>query len=248
MYVGDSAAGRQPTGLSIVLPTYNERGHIRALLTAIASVMDQALVPFEVVVVDDASPDRTADEAAAVADARVRVLVRHRERGLATALRHGIEHSQGRALLLMDADFNHQPADIPRLYSALQAADIVVGSRVLPGGGMQGPPWRFWSSWLVNAVIRAAGGSRVRDNTSGFLCFTRDVLAGLDADKLFIGYGDYCIRLLHACQSRGLRIVEVPVVYGRRRSGGSKTRFLWYAWQCLRTVREIRAPARPSVD
>jgi dolichol-phosphate mannosyltransferase len=241
-----AADGGHPTDLSIVLPTYNERGHIRTLLVAIAGVLDQAQVHFEVLVVDDASPDGTAAEATAVPDPRVRVLVRQRDRGLATALRHGIEHSRGRALLLMDADFNHQPADIPRLYSTLQAADIVVGSRFLPRGGMQGPAWRYWSSWLVNAMIRAASGSRVRDNTSGFLCLKRDVMAGLDADAIFVGYGDYCIRVLHACQRRGLHIVEVPVMYGHRGSGGSKTRFLSYAWQCLRTVRDIRERQRQA--
>jgi len=226
--------------LSVILPTYNECDHIAELLTSICRSLKTVTTSFEVIVVDDDSPDGTAEKAAQVGESQVQVLVRHGERGLAGAVRYGIERSTGDALLIMDADFNHRPEDIPRLLAALDTAEVVVGSRYVRGGGMHGPRWRYWSSWLLNMWIRLWAGSRIRDNTSGFFCIKQSILRNLDYDLVFIGYGDYCMRLLHECQRHGWRIAEVPVVYSTRKSGISKTRFLKYSWQYLRTVQQLR--------
>jgi dolichol-phosphate mannosyltransferase len=233
-----------PCDLSIILPTYNERDHIVELLHSICRIVEPLTPSFEIVVVDDDSPDGTAEEAARVDECRVRVVRRRGERGLAGAVRCGIEHSAGHTLLIMDADFNHRPEDIPRLFTRLASADVVVGSRYVRGGGMHGPRWRKWSSWLMNLLVRRGTGSRVRDNTSGFLCFERSVLRNLDCDMIFLGYGDYCIRLLHEFQVHGRRIAEVPVVYGTRKSGISKTSFLRHSGQYVRTVQQIRGHSR----
>jgi len=233
-----------PCDLSVILPTYDEGNHIGELLRAISRVLAPTVPSFEVIVVDDSSPDGTAREAARANEGHVRVLVRQGDRGLAAAILHGIENSAGHTLVFMDADFNHDPEDIPRLLAAVATAEVAVGSRYVPGGAMKGLRWRCWSSSLMNLLIRLGTGSSIRDNTSGFLCFKRSLLHSLDCDKIFIGYGDYCIRFLDQCQMQALSIVEVPVVYGTRRSGTSKTRFLKYSWQYLRAVQQLRTGRR----
>jgi len=159
-------------------------------------------------------------------------------------VRYGIEHSAGRTLVIMDADFNHRPEDIPRLLAALDTADVVVGSRYVPEGGMPDSRWRYASSWLLNVWIQWRTGSRIHDHTSGFLVLGRTLLRHLDLEATFVGYGDYCIRLLHQFQKHECHIAEVPVVYGLRKSGVSKTRLLGYVPRYLRTVEQIRASWR----
>ncbi len=228
--------------LSVILPTYNERDHIAELVSTLCNVIEPACPSFEILLVDDSSPDGTADEVRGIGDPRVNVHVRVTDRGLAKAVRYGLEHSRGRFLVAMDADFNHRPGDVPRLFAAAQRADVAVGSRYVRGGGMEGPTWRYWGSWLINRWIQLRLGSRVRDNTSGFLCFSRDVLQSLDAERIFYGYGDYAIRFLYLAQQKGWRVAEVPVVYSVRKSGASKTRFVHYLGQYLQVIEDIRRP------
>lgn len=233
-----------PCDLSVILPTYDEGKHIVELLRAISRVLAPTVPSFEVIVVDDNSPDGTAGEATRAAEGHVRVLVRQGDRGLAAAILHGIQNSRGHTLVIMDADFNHDPVDIPRLLAAVATAEVAVGSRHVHGGGMSGPRWRYWSSSLMNLLVRLWTGSSIRDNTSGFLCFSRSLLSSLDCDNIFVGYGDYCIRFLDQCQMQALSVVEVPVVYGTRRSGTSKTSYLKYSWQYVRAVQRIRTGRR----
>lgn len=225
--------------LSVVLPTYNERDHIADLVLSVCEVLDSTC-NFEVIVVDDSSPDGTAGEVQRLAEPRVKTYVRNTDRGLGKAIRYGLERTDGHWLAVMDADFNHRPVDLPRLFHAAQCTDIAVGSRFAPGGGMEGPAWRYWGSWLINEWIQLRLGSRVRDNTSGYLCFHRGVLRGLDADRIFFGYGDYAIRLLCLAQRQGWAVAEVPVKYSARKSGSSKTRFIQYLGQYLQVVESIR--------
>ena len=226
--------------VSVVLPTYNEEGHIAELVRAVCALVQPCAGSLEIVVVDDASPDGTAMRARSIEGCPVKVVERESERGLASAVRRGIECSRGEVLIVMDADFNHRVEDTPRLLAELDQADVAVGSRFVRGGGMPGSRMRYWGSWLLNTWIALRTESGLHDHTSGFLALGRGVLEDLDFDTVFRGYGDYCIRLLCALRRGGARITEVPVRYGQRKSGESKTRLLPFLMPYLRTTEQIR--------
>jgi dolichol-phosphate mannosyltransferase len=212
---------------SIVLPTYKERDNIVELVQAIHRYLEPDGFNYEVVIVDDNSPDGTADvvRAAFGTDPRVKLYVRAQERGLATALRYGAEHSEGEVLVFMDTDFNHDPAMIPQLVKFLEYYDVVIGSRFVMRGGMEDRV-RYIFSFIYNLGLRFLFGTRVWDNLSGFFAIYRDKLLELDLDQIFYGYGDYFIRLLMVGWRRGWRMLEIPVFYRLRMHGHSKTQFL----------------------
>lgn len=212
---------------SIILPTYKERDNIVELVQAIHRYLEPDGFNYEVVIVDDNSPDGTADvvRAAFGGDPRVKLHVRTQERGLATALRYGAEHSEGEVLVFMDTDFNHDPAMIPQLVKFLEYYDVVIGSRFVMRGGMEDRV-RYIASFIYNLGLRFLFGTRVWDNLSGFFAIYRDKLLELNLDQIFYGYGDYFIRLLMVGWRRGWRMLEIPVFYRLRMHGHSKTQFL----------------------
>ncbi len=220
----DSSFGNSQK-VSVVIPTYNERGNIGDLVEDIVRVL-QPTGDYEVIVVDDNSPDGTAEvvQQKCAGNERVRLHVRTAERGLATAVRKGIELSTGSIIIVMDSDFNHDPKYIPQFLNLVQFYEVVVGSRFLYGGGMYFR-WRYYSSFLYNVFIRFFLGIPIRDKLSGFFAIRRETLRRLDFDRIFYGYGDYFIRFLMAVVDLKLSILEIPVFYDNRRSGESKTRF-----------------------
>lgn len=210
--------------LSIVLPTYNEAATISAVVAELRAVLDRQSAPHEILVLDDASPDGTADRVTAdhgECDG-VRVIRRAPPRGLAVSIREGLERARGDVLVVMDADFNHDPADVPRLLAHLDECEVVGGSRFLPGGGMYSQR-RQLGSRLMNLVIRAVVRTGVRDNLSGFFALRRATLARLPFDAIFFGYGDFYFRLLWYARRSGARIREIAVTYRPRAGGESKT-------------------------
>ncbi len=212
---------------SIILPTFQEKDNIVELVQAIHAHLEPEGFNYEVVIVDDNSPDDTAGvvRAAFENNSRVRLYVRTQERGLATALRYGAEHSDGDVLVFMDTDFNHDPAMIPQLVKFLEYYDVVIGSRFVMRGGMEDSV-RYVFSFMYNLGLRFLFGTRVWDNLSGFFAIYRDKLLELDLDQVFYGYGDYFIRLLMVGWRRGWRMLEIPVFYRLRMHGHSKTQFL----------------------
>lgn len=212
---------------SIILPTYNEKENIVELLQAIFATLRPNNLDFEVVVVDDNSPDGTAEAVRQNfdGDCRVSLLVRTEERGLATALRYGIDHSEGEILVFMDTDFNHDPILIPQMIKFLEYYDIIIGSRFVMAGGME-DRFRQFSSLLYNWGIRLLFRTPVHDNLSGFFSIYREKLVSMNLDQIYYGYGDYFIRLLMVAHKRGYRMLEIPVFYRLRRHGHSKTQFL----------------------
>ena len=208
----------------VILPTYNELDNLPTIIPAILAQGEH----FHVLVVDDNSPDgtgRLADELAA-ANPRVSVLHRSEKRGLGTAYVEGFKRAlaQGYDFIFeMDADFSHDPADLPRLLAAAESADVVIGSRWVPGGGA-----RNWS-WLRTFISRGGSiyarlilGVPVNDLTSGFKCFSRHVLERLDLQSIRSnGYG-FQVEMNYRCHQQGFRIAEVPIVFVDRRVGQSK--------------------------
>jgi dolichol-phosphate mannosyltransferase len=210
-----------------VLPTYNERPNIVALIRAILEALAGLPLEAQVIVVDDNSPDGTAEairEAFGDSDA-VRLIVREQERGLATAIARGISMAETELIGIMDTDFNHHPRYLAEMIGMMTGADLVIGSRYVPGGGMRTSRFRYWGSWFFNVFIRWGLGSPIKDNLSGFLVGKRALFLRLRDRPIFYGYGDYAIRLIYYALREGFVLQEVPVIYEFRLGGESKTQF-----------------------
>ncbi len=228
--------------VSIILPTYNEKDNIGHLIDALdAGARDQAWET-EILVVDDNSPDGTAEVArdrALSAGCAVRCFVRTEKRGLATAILYGIRHAGGDLIVVMDTDFNHDPGMIPQMVKFLEYYDLIIGSRFVMGGGMEDRR-RYFYSLLFNMFIRSVLRLQIQDNLSGFFAIRCDRLALLDQEAIFQGYGEYFIRLIHTARRRGYRMLEIPAFYRLRRHGVSKSRFVWMILNYTRCVFSLR--------
>ncbi|MAG94607.1 MAG: dolichol-phosphate mannosyltransferase [Planctomycetaceae bacterium] len=231
--------------VSVVLPTYNERGNIVALIEEIHQVLDG--VPTEIVVVDDDSPDGTADIVRERFAGRedVRVLVRTSDPSLAKSIRHGLEAATGDVLVVMDTDFNHPPEHLAFMVESLRWYDCVSGSRYLFGGGMESRK-RLTFSWLFNVFVRTATGGQITDNLYGYFAIRADVLRALKYDEIFWGYGDYCIRLLYFLQRKKAAVLQFPVMNGSRRSGTANSAFVSTLFQYVAATLPLAMKARLS--
>ena len=208
----------------VLVPTYNERDNLRPLVTALLSIAG-----LKVLVIDDNSPDGTADEGDALAAAsagRVAVMRRSGLRGLgrsyiegmAAALRTDATH-----ICQMDADFSHDPAELPRLLDASADADLVIGSRYVPGGALRRwPVHRVMLSTFANWYVRAITRLPVHDCTSGFRCWTRTLLTRLPLDRIVSDGYAFQVEMAWEAHTTGGRIVEVPITFVERREGQSK--------------------------
>lgn len=204
--------------VSIILATYNERENIVDMVRAIAANVSD---PLEVIVVDDNSPDQTAQVALDMHDPRVRVIRRVRARGLASAINRGIIESRGEIVGWMDADLCHPPSLLPRMIEGLNDCDVVIGSRYIGNGADRRSPARVLTSRMVNGLARWILGGGIRDYDSGFILLRREVL---DSVSLMPhGYGSYFIELLFACHRKGLKIIEIPYTFTDRAKGTSKS-------------------------
>lgn len=232
--------------ISIILPTYNEAGNIVKLIKDISNQTGLKNYQLEFIVVDDNSPDGTANQVKNLADNRVKLFVRKKERGLATAILLGIKKSSGQVIVLMDTDFNHQPKDIVHLITPLKLnqADLVIGSRYVKGGGMhisEAGTIQFLGSkfgnLLVNKIILR---SSLKESLSGFLAFKKKILKGFNLTQIFQGYGDYCIRLLYFANKERFKLAEIPVVYGKRQYGISKSNLIKMFFNYFKTALSLR--------
>ncbi|MFH0786406.1 MAG: glycosyltransferase [Pseudomonadota bacterium] len=225
-----------------MLPTYNEKENIVDLIQTILKELEPVVKSPQVIVVDDNSPDGTADliRKHFSAQPEVTLILRREERGLATAIAAGIERARTDLVVIMDTDFNHHPKDLPRLIKELPEADMVIGSRYISGGGMKTSRFRYLGSWVFNMFIRVVLGSPIKDNLSGFLVLKKEVVSQLKNHPIFYGYGDYCIRLIHYARKAGFIIREVPVVYEFRLGGESKTNFVKYLPDYIKATLALR--------
>jgi dolichol-phosphate mannosyltransferase len=215
-------------GTWLILPTYNEADNIEPLVQAALEQLARAGVAHTVLIVDDDSPDGTGAIADRLAEeiSQVRVLHRARKQGLGRAYLagFGVALDNGAELVLeMDSDFSHDPADLPRLIAAAGAADLVLGSRYVPGGGVA--DWGLLRRALSrggSAYARLILGIPVRDLTGGFKCFNRRVLESLDLARVRAeGYG-FQIELTYRAVRAGFTVTEVPILFSERRLGQSK--------------------------
>ena len=208
----------------ICLPTYNERENLGPITEAILA----AAPDVDVLVIDDGSPDGTgllADELAA-REPRVHVLHRAKKEGLGKAYLAGFDWALARdygLVLEMDADFSHDPGYLPAMLAKAQEADLVLGSRYVPGGGTV--------NWGLGRKILSRGGSlyartilgvRIRDLTGGFKCFRREVLEAIELGTVECSGYAFQIELTYRAILRGFRVAEIPIVFADRRVGQSK--------------------------
>lgn len=224
--------------ISVILPTYNEVGNIIQLINQIRRNLSKHL--YEIIVVDDDSPDGTFElvKKSFNNQNKIRLFQRKKDKGLAKAVRFGIEKSAGDFILVMDTDFNHNPADIPTMIKNIGKLDLIVGSRYIKGGGMENKI-RFVSSYLYNLIIRLILRLNTFDNLSGFFLIKREKLIKFSYDAIFKGYGDYFIRLLYFAHKNNLDIKEIPVFYQNRVAGQSKSKFFSMFVDYSKTVLEL---------
>ena len=211
----------------VIIPTYNEKENIENIIQAVFS-LEKA---FNILIVDDGSPDGTADIVKSMQKTypnRLFIEERTGKLGLGTAYIHGFRWCLKNGydyIFEMDADFSHNPKDLPRLYKACaeQGADMSVGSRYTKGGRVKNWPFdRIFLSFGASLYVRMITFMNVKDPTAGFVCYTRRVLETLDLDKIqFIGYA-FQIEMKFATHTSGFKIKEVPITFVDRIEGVSK--------------------------
>lgn len=208
----------------VVVPTYNERQNIDALLEALLALPGG----LHVLVVDDGSPDGTGtrvDEWVA-REPRVGVIHRPRKMGLGTAYIAGFSRGLAdgfEALIEMDADFSHRPAYVPELIAKAGEFDLVIGSRYIPGGGTSG--WGLHRRLLsqgANVFARGMLGLKVRDCTAGFRCYTAAALRRIDFTSVLAEGYSFQVEMLVRILKSGGRVAEIPIIFEERRHGRSK--------------------------
>jgi len=210
--------------ISVVLPTYNETPTIVEFLHNLMEVLDTWGEEYEIWVMDDASPDGTAQlvEDTYQEKTEVHVVRRTGIKGLGVAIEDGLGRVQGDKVVVMDSDFNHDARVVPYLVKLLSDFDVVVGSRFAPGGGMYSK-FRHFGSFGINVILRIVLRTQIQDNLCGFFAIRKEGLQKLPRERIFWGYGDYFFRLLFFALRIPLRILEIPVVYQSRKGGESKT-------------------------
>ena len=211
----------------VIIPTYNEIENVSNIIDAVMQLPEL----FDVLIIDDGSPDGTADVVRSKMTeypGRIHLEERQGKLGLGTAYIHGFKWALSRGyqyITEMDADFSHNPKDLSRLLEACkeQNADVAVGSRYITGVNVVNwPMGRVLMSFYASAYVRFVTRMKVRDTTAGFVCWHRNVLEALDLDKIeFKGYA-FQIEMKFKAWKHGFKIVEVPIVFVNRVLGTSK--------------------------
>lgn len=214
------------SGSLVIIPTYNEKENVERIIRAVFSLEGQ----FDILVVDDGSPDGTGDIVERLAteySGRLYLERRKGKLGLGTAYIHGFKWALAREytyIFEMDADFSHNPVDLIRLREACEeGADMAIGSRYINGVNViNWPMKRVLMSYMASKYVRFVMRIDIRDATAGFVCFGRQVLEAIDLDKVkFVGYA-FQIEMKFKALERGFRVVEVPIIFTDRTHGTSK--------------------------
>jgi dolichol-phosphate mannosyltransferase len=203
--------------ITVIFPTYNERENIEKLVLAAREIVK----PYEIIVVDDDSPDETwkvVQELAARYE-NIRLMRRRGKRGLASAIAEGIASSRGDVIVWMDCDFSMPLEKVPELINALEENDIAIGSRYVQGGKDKREFSRVVTSRIFNTFASLLLGRSIKDYTTGFIAAKKEVF-----DKLAIEgiYGEYCIIFLYNARKHGFKIAEVPYTCLPRKQGETK--------------------------
>jgi dolichol-phosphate mannosyltransferase len=209
----------------IIIPTFNERENISVLIKQIIETISNV----DILVIDDDSPDGTAQEVIAfskIAPTKINIIVRKGVQGLGgaytTGFKYGLKH-QYDVIITMDADLSHNPDHLPAFLDAIGHYDIVVGSRYIKHGGTIN--WRIRRillSWLANKFARFVLGLGGHDLTSGFRAYSRSILETIDLDKIKSNGYSYLVEMLFLTKKKGAQITEIPIIFVDRTMGKSK--------------------------
>lgn len=213
-------SGKVVCMISVIIPTYNERGNIRLLYGRIARSMEKQEDDFEVIIVDDNSPDGTGREVKELGkkDKRIKLVERKGKLGLSSAVMAGVERSEGEKIIVMDADLSHPPEKLPEIAAALENCDVVVGSRNIAGGGVRKwPVHRRAISLGATILAKSVLGAKTSDPMSGFFGVKREIIRGMK-----IRSKGYKILMSILAGSSKLEIREVPYFFEDRRAGKTK--------------------------
>jgi dolichol-phosphate mannosyltransferase len=211
--------------VAVILPVFNEEGNLTPLINALSRLTVDDTLALQIIVVDDGSTDRSAQELAELQRGLASLqVVRHPvNRGFAGAVKTGIRTARDQecdVMVFMDSDLSHRPEDLPRLIAAVSnGADVALGSRFVPGGGMENVPlWRVLVSRAGNSFGRTVLGLPARDLTTGYRAMRREVL-----ESIVLGEDGFTIQLESVAKAyaAGFTIVEVPILLGTRRHGRS---------------------------
>jgi dolichol-phosphate mannosyltransferase len=208
----------------VILPTYNEVGNIQEIIPLIFAQAEE----IEVLVVDDASPDKTAVvvEKMQEKNANLHLIKRQSKLGLGTAYVTGFRYAleNGYDLIFeMDADFSHDPKEIPQFLKAIRNNDLVIGSRYIRGVNVVNWPMsRLLLSWMANQYTRVVTGLPLKDATSGYKCFRREVLETIDLDRIRSDGYAFQIEIDFIAWKKGYRVFEIPIIFIDRYVGVSK--------------------------
>ncbi|MBI2793268.1 MAG: polyprenol monophosphomannose synthase [Ignavibacteria bacterium] len=208
----------------VCIPTYNERENIVALFSAIHSYIPE----LHILVIDDGSPDKTADlvRQQMAVDDRIHLIVRDAKRGLGTAYCAGFRYAIDRGfeyIYQMDADFSHDPKDLLRFRHEVAHADLVIGSRYVSGVNViNWPMSRLLLSWFANLYTRVITGMPIADATGGYKCFRAEVLKRIDLERIRSNGYAFQIEMNYKTWMLGARVREIPIVFTDRVTGESK--------------------------
>jgi dolichol-phosphate mannosyltransferase len=244
--------------IAAIIPTYNEAENLAGLFSALFALP----LDIRILIVDDNSPDGTGQLADKLAGRDLRISVIHRagKLGLGTAYLAGFRTllDQGAdAILQMDADLSHDPARIIEMAKSLEASDVVLGSRYVPGGSLdeKWPLWRKALSAFANTYAKTILGLPIADVTTGFRLWRRETLAGMPLDEIKSNGYVFLVEMIYLAHCLEYRVGEVPIHFAERRSGKSKMTFkiqaeaamrVWQVWWHYRDLRRMGRRARLS--
>lgn len=211
----------------VVIPTYNEIENVESIIRAVFALEK----PFNILIVDDNSPDKTYEAVESLQKefpSQLFLKVRKKKSGLGTAYVHGFKwalQNNYDFIFEMDADFSHNPHDLIKLYDACQSgeADMAIGSRYVRGVNVVNWPLsRVLLSYFASVYVKVITGMKIHDATAGFICYRREVLEKINLDKIkFVGYA-FQIEMKYRTYCKGFKIKEVPIIFTDRTKGQSK--------------------------
>jgi len=206
--------------ISIILPAYNEKLNLKALIPNIGKILSN--YNFEIIVIDDASSDGTGQ---ALAD--FNIIFKHNEKreGLGKSIKRGIEMAKGEFIFVMDSDGDHNPLNLTQMLEGLKCNDMVINSR-FKKRSLEDSRLRRRLSKGFNYFVRIMTKGSLTDYLYGYWCAKKSALEKINFDEIFWGYGDYSIRLLFYLEKLNLKILEIPSIPGNRRFGSGNLRFL----------------------
>jgi dolichol-phosphate mannosyltransferase len=219
--------------LSVVVPSLNEARNLDILLPHLRAALDRLGVPAEILVVDHPAGDSSEE----VARRHGAVYIAENKPGYGAAILRGAREAAGSHIITMDADLSHPARFIESLWEARDAADIVIASRYVEGGRADQPRLRLWLSRLLNAVFRAGLALEVRDLSSGFRLYHREIF---DAVRPECANFAVLVEILLLALARGFRVMEVPFHYQPRRAGRSNARILHFGLDYVRLFHRMR--------